>query len=155
MPATMIQELVRPGEFPGPMIPGAVRFATRLREEWERAVRTAAGSRRLPELHETRDEYRAILESHLRLLVELKTMAELHHHADDPAAPRGDELSEALSDLRLFHDELFPRWDTLDDFFQIAIENLKVPVTRLDEIAEKHQPPQSWFEEADNPFEPA
>ena len=154
MSAVMMKDLVQPfGEYPASMFRDAAGFAARLRAQWERAIHDAALTRRLPELHKTRDEYRLMLEGHLRLREELRTVAAIHHHAMDLEGEPDGELDAALDGLRKFHDELFPRWDTYEDFCQMALEVVRIPASRLDEIARKHPPPQSWYDETINPFE--
>jgi len=131
----------------GDFLRQASDLARSLPERWERAIRSASRSHTISVLHESRDEYRATLESHQRMLDELRAIAELRQQDTS-------EIDTAASGLRALHDRLFPGWNTLDDLYRIVIESLTLPASRLDEIARKHPLPQSWWDETDDPFSP-
>lgn len=155
MAATMLRELFRPRameDFPGPFACRARETAEELRADWERTARTAAENRRLNELHATRDDYRALLTGHLRLLEDYLDLTELHQRAFGPNRVWMEELKRAVDELRKLHDELFPRWQTRDDLAQILIEKFSLPAEKLRELAAKHPPPASWLEETTDPF---
>ena len=155
MAATMIQELFRTRElddFPGPFARRARQVAQELRVLWDHTCRTAAEGRRIDTLHSARDDYRALLQGHLRLLKEYLTLAELHQKVIPTDSTWVAELNRAVDDLTALHDELFPRWQTVEDLRQILIEKLALPTAKLRELADKYPPPASWVEETIDPF---
>jgi hypothetical protein len=155
MSATMLRELFRPRameDFPGPFAHRAREVAEELRADWERTARTAAENRRLDELHAARDDYRALLKGHLRLLEDYLDLTEVHQRAFGPNPVWLEELKRAVDELRKLHDELFPRWQTRDDLAHILIEKFSVPAEKLRDLAAKHPPPASWLEETTDPF---
>ena len=155
MPAMMLKKLFQiPAldDFPGPFVHRARSVSHELRDLWERTSRDAAANRKVDDLHAARDAYRALLQGHLRLLEDYLSVAELHQLHMGSASKRIAELRRAVDDLRQLHDELFPRWQTLDDLHAILTQKLTLPNAKLDELAAKHSPPQSWYEESIDPF---
>lgn len=155
MSAVMSRDLFRLPDledFPGPFAERARTVAGELRERWEGACRDAAEHRKIPELHAAREEYHALLEGHLRLLEEYLAVAELHRRLFGPHAARVEELRRAVAELRGLRDELFPRWQTVDDLYRLIIEKLTPPAEQLKALAAKYPPPESWLNETDDPF---
>jgi hypothetical protein len=155
MSAAVLRDLFQLSEmddFPGPFARRAGRVAEELRRLWDRTCRAAAANRTLPELHAARDDYEALLKGHLRLLDDYLAVAELHAQVFGPAAARVEELRRAADELRRLYDQLFPRWKTFDDLCEIVTEHIQPSTDRLRELAAKHAPPQSWYDETDDPF---
>ena len=155
MATAMLEQLFRPPaltDFPGPFAAAARRAAEGLRAEWDRTSRDAAESRRLDDLHAARDEYRALLEGHLRLVEDYLALTELHQRAFGPNPAWTEELNRARGTLRGLHDELFPRWRTADDLHQILVEKFSLPPEALRALAAKSPPPPAWSEETADPF---
>jgi len=155
MATMMLQKLFRlPAfdDFPGPFAHRATAVSRELREHWEHTSRDAAANRAVDELHAARDAYRDLLEGHLKLLEDYLSVARLHQLHLDPSSERIRELQEAFTGLQQLHNELFPRWQTLDDLREILRSKFTLPSVKLDELAAKHPPPQSWFDETIDPF---
>ena len=155
MAAPMLRELFdlsEMNEFPGPFARRARQVAEELRNTWDRTSREAATNRRLGDLHAARDDYRALLTGHLRLLEEYLTLTNLHQRAFGSNRIWLDELNRAVAELKKLHDELFPRWQTEEDLHQILVEQLSLPAEKLRELAVKSPPPASWYEETADPF---
>lgn len=151
----MLRELFRPRaleDFPGAFARRARETVEQLRETWDRTSRDAAANRCLIDLHVARDDYRALLSGHLRLLEDYLDLAELHCRAFDTPPNHVSELQTAVEKLKAFHDELFPRWQTAEDLHQIVIEKLSRPADELRDLAAKSPPPPSWAEETADPF---
>lgn len=155
MPALMLKKLFHlpaMDDFPGPFAHRASLASHELRELWERTSRDAAATRKVEELHAARDAYRALLQGHLRLLEDYLSVAQLHQLHLGPPSERISELRRAVENLRQLHDELFPRWQTLDDLQAILTKKFTLPAAKLDELAAKSPPPQSWLDEIIDPF---
>lgn len=155
MPALMLKKLFHlpaMDDFPGPFAHRAGLVSRELRELWERTSRDAAATRKIEELHATREAYRALLKGHLLLLEDYLSVAELHQLHLGPPSERVSELRRAEEGLRELHDELFPRWQTLDDLHAILAQKFTLSAAKLDELAAKSPPPQSWFDETLDPF---
>ncbi|HEV3438506.1 MAG TPA: hypothetical protein VG122_14175 [Gemmata sp.] len=155
MAVAMLRELFRPramADFPGPFAARARQVAEELRHDWDRTCRDAAENRRLEELHATRDDYQVLLKGHLRLLEDYLALTELHQSMFGSNPVWAEELSYAVGGLRNLYEELFPRWQTLQDLAQLAIEKFSLPTERLRELALKYPPPSSWYEETADPF---
>jgi hypothetical protein len=60
------------------------------------------------------------------------------------SAPIVSEAERALADLRAFSDKLFGRWQTLDDMYEILVEQCQLPTERLEAYAAANPIPQSW-----------
>lgn len=155
MATTMLRSLFRPREmddFPGPFAHRARETAEELRRDWERTSREAAENRRLEELHASRDDYQALLKGHLRLLENYLSLTEVHQRAFGPNPLWLTELGRAVEELKQLYDELFPRWQSLDDLTQLLIEKFSLPADKLRDLAARHPPPASWLEETADPF---
>lgn len=154
MPAMMLEKLFglpALDDFPGPFAHRAVAVSSELRQLWERTSRDSASNRTVEELHSARDAYRDLLRGHLKLLEDYISVSELHDRHLAPST-QIDELRRAAAGLRELHDELFPKWQTLDDLHDILRKKFTLPSAILDELAAKHPPPQSWFDETVDPF---
>lgn len=138
-------------DFPGPFARRARQVAVELRDRWEKTVRRAAEGRTVPDLHAARDDYRALLDGH-RLLVEQYQAVAGEHGRVFGANPEWAADLAAAAELRGLYDELFPRWQTLDDLFQLLIEKLAIPPEKVAAYAAKHPPPQSFWDEEIDPF---
>ncbi|QJW96505.1 hypothetical protein [Frigoriglobus tundricola] len=155
MATAMLHALFRLREmddFPGPFAPRARKVSEELREMWERTSREAVSSRRLAELHAARDDYRALLEGHLRLLEDYLGLSEIHQRAFGSNPIWVTELRRAVTELKGLHDELFPRWQTANDLHEMMVEKFSVPSDTLRELAAESPPPPSWAEETIDPF---
>jgi hypothetical protein len=151
----MLSELFRPralADFPGSFALRARETAEQLRAEWDRTSRAAAENRRLADLHAARDDYRALLSGHLRLLEDYLSLAELHSRVFGTGADRVTELREAVGALKGLHDELFPRWRTADDLHSLLIEKFTPPADALRALADRSSPPAAWLDETADPF---
>jgi len=154
MPAMMLEKLFglpALDDFPGPFARRATAVSREIRDLWERTSREAAAQRTVEELHAARDAYRDLLRGHLKLLEDYIAVSELHDRHLGPST-QIEELRRAAAGLRELHDELFPRWQSLDDLREILKRQLTLSPEKLNEIAAKHPPPQSWFEETIDPF---
>lgn len=127
MTSPMLRELFRPrvvSDFPGPMARKARQVADQLRAAWDRSWRSAVETGRLDDLHETRDQYHALLHGHLQFLGQYRAVAELHRRMLGSNPVWVEELSRAESDLRCFYEELFPRWQTAQDLCELLAERV-------------------------------
>jgi hypothetical protein len=153
--AAILNELfLLPGldDFPGPFAVRARQVTRELRDQWERTCREAANTRKVEELHAARGEYHDLLKGHIRLLEEYQSLTKLHQHIFGSNPAWAEELTRAVGELRKLYDELFPRWRTLKDLYAILIEKFSLSQADLERIAAKNPPPQSWFDETDDPF---
>ncbi|MBA4067104.1 MAG: hypothetical protein C0501_26035 [Isosphaera sp.] len=139
-------------DFPGPFARRARAVAGELRGDWDDTCRAAAADRRLDELHAARDDYHALLKGHLQLLEHYRALAGLHRQAFGANPAWAEELELAVGELRALYDELFPRWQTAEDLYQIAVEKSSLPADRLRDLAARCPPPTSWLDETDDPF---
>ena len=155
MAAAILNELFRPrglDDFPGPFAVRARQVAEELRDQWERTSREAARTRTIDELHAARGEYHALLKGHLRLVEEYQALTEVHQRVFGSNPAWAEELKRAADELRKLYDELFPRWQSREDLTGILIDKFSLPNAALIALAEKHPPPQSWYDETDDPF---
>jgi hypothetical protein len=79
-------------------------------------------------------------------------LTEVHQRVFGSNRAWADELARAVDELRRLYDELFPRWQTREDLTGILIDKFSLPNVALIALAEKHPPPQSWYDETDDPF---
>lgn len=141
--------------FPEPWFFGLTHSARFLGDRWRRICREAVEQHRVSELHAARDDVFAVFDrliafhkSYLGLLaLQQEVMGETYHLRWPP-----EELVRELDELVKLQGEIFPRWQTQDDLYQLLIDQFTLPADKLDAIAAKHPPPQSWYDETDDPF---
>ena len=98
-------------------------------------------------LHATRDDDRSGLLAALQLLDGYLTLSA---RSGDPA----DRLRASRDTLQKHSDSLFPRWQTLDDLEGILLERITPSREERLELVKRFPPPQAWYDETENPFEP-
>lgn len=123
---------------------------------WERVCAEALRTGDAERLHAARDDYQAILLGYLKLLDGYLMLAgRFGGEFDFPPQELADRLNETRDEIQKHYDSLFPRWQTLDDLEAILLERITPSNAELKELAKKYPPPPSWYEETENPFEPA
>lgn len=155
MSAMMLRELYRPEGWDDftELFTHRVRVAAdELKAHWDRACRAAAENRTVADLHAVRDEYEALLSRQLRLCREHLAAAEQHRRVFGPNPTGADDLAAAARELQALYDELFPRWQTLDDLYEIILAKYSLRAEQLEAFAAKNRPPASWYDETDDPF---
>lgn len=122
------------------------KLPDQLAERRKQLFRDVAMNRRAAELHEGREEYRRIYDDYIGVAERYQALAEA---AGSPLAAEFESVAEAIRQQR---DDLFGRWRTLDDLYQVLIKDLTPSAERLKAFAARSPPPQSWFDETDDPF---
>lgn len=143
--------------FEGPWFLHPSDLVTFLKDRWKGICREAVLSRRLEELHATRDDLLAVFKhlitlqkTHLRLLDLREQLMGRNGH---PRWPR-EELERAVEELTRLKDDIFSNWHTADDLAEILVENFTLTSEQLRAYADRNPPPQSWYDETDDPFAP-
>lgn len=131
------------------------RYSRLLKDRWEGLCREAAANRQLAELHAARGECEAVFDqliafhkSYLRLL---DLQQQLTGRNGPPPWPR-ESLTRATEELVGLRDEIFSRWHTVEDLARMLVEKSSLPAEQLRELAAKHPPAQSWYDETTDPF---
>lgn len=125
-----------------------------VRDTWQKLVQNVVEHRRAEQLHTERAEYQTIVREWID---QLSGFVDFCRRVSLPAAVAPAVLERAergLTELREFHDTLFARWQTLDDLYEIVVEQYRLPIERLSAWAAANPPPQSWYDETSDPFEP-
>lgn len=122
---------------------------------WERVSADTLRTGDAERLHAARDDYQAILLGYLKVLDGYLMLAgRFGDEFDFPPQELGDRVSETRDEIQKHYDSLFPRWQTLDDLEGILLERITPSNAELKELAKRYPPPQAWYEETANPFEP-
>jgi hypothetical protein len=141
--------------FPEPWFFHPPHFARLLKDRWGQICREAAAERKVEELHAARGSVLSVFDRliafHKSYLALLDLQEELTGRNGHPRWPR-QELVRATEELVGLRDEIFSRWQTRDDLYQILIEKFTPSAERQKDLAAKYPPPQSWYEETDDPF---
>jgi hypothetical protein len=120
-------------------------------DTWDKLCQDALRVGDAEPLHATRDPYEAYLRGELdRLDLLIRTI-------DSRPESSGEYRMRfvALRDQLATHfNKLFPRWQTLEDLEGILLEPLTPSrETRL-ELVKRYPPPQAWYDETVDPFQP-
>jgi hypothetical protein len=135
------------------LVTQATRITNEFRQRWEVCIRDSAGSQRISSLHASRDNYYSVLTGHLKFLEGCVEFARLQQDIFLDGNDFASKLVDAENETRNLIDELFPRWQSIDDLKQMIIEKLSPSPDRLRELAKRFPPLQSWHQETENPFE--
>lgn len=147
MPATLIREFAaRDEERLAAVLAGLRDLPEQLAERRKQQFGDAAEGRRLPELHAERDDYRRLYDRYVEAAEQHRELAEA------AGSPLAAEFGRVADEVRSQRDELFARWHTLDDLYRIVIELFTPSPERVAYLAAKYPPPQSWYDETDDPF---
>jgi hypothetical protein len=144
MVSPVLRELAGPFR---PVIP--FEYAQDVSDAWTRACGLASKSGNADELHTVRDDYQAALLAHLKILDGWLTLLSRFPHEYPPGF--AERMTSSREELQKHYDSLFPRWQTLEDLEAILLERISLPNERLQKLAAKNPPPQSWYDEADAP----
>lgn len=110
--------------------------------------RDAAMEARAEELHAGREEYRRIYDDYIGVAERFRALAET---AGSPLVADFERVAGAIRGQR---DEVFGRWQSFDDLCALLIEVIQPSAEKLKQLAAKYPPPQSWYDETDDPFTP-
>lgn len=158
MVAAVVRELFEPDPFfhhPDPWFLFE-RGRRQVVPAWDRVCAKTLRTGDAERLHAARDDYQAILLGYLKVLDGYQLLA--GRFGDEfpfPPQELADRLSETREEIQKHYDSLFPRWQTLDDLENILLERITPSNAELKELAKRYPPPQSWYKETENPFEPA
>lgn len=144
----MVSPVLR--ELAGPFRPIiSFDYAQDVSDAWVRACGLATENGNADDLHAARDDYQAALLAHLKILDGWLTLLNRFPHEYPPGFAK--DFAGIRDNLQKHYDSLFPRWQTLEDLEAILLERISLPNDRLQKLAAKNPPPQSWYSEADAP----
>ena len=112
----------------------------------EKLFRDVIASKRVDELHASRDAFRRHFDDRIGIAERYQSIAE------NSGSLLAVEFAAAADELRSQRDELFAKWQTMDDLYRILIELVTPSRERMRELVEKYPAPQSWIDATDNPF---
>jgi hypothetical protein len=147
MVATPVRELFAP--FSPDFWAPAANLGESLVRAWDKVCADTLASGDAEPLHTTRDTYRAGLSAALATLDGYQSIAD---GSDDSDA--AERIGRSREQLLRHYDSLFPRWQTLDDLEGILLERITPTREELKELAKRYPPPQAWYDDDVNPFEP-
>jgi len=75
-------------------------------------------------------------------------------HADPESAALRARMIALRDQLATKYSELFPKWQTTDDLEDILLARMISPLAARIELAKRFPPPQSWYDETEDPFAP-
>ena len=121
-------------------------------EVWEATRRETLRMGDAEALHAQRDQCESFFKGELERIDDcLKAVAP----QEDREAIRSYARLTALRDqLATKYNELFPKWQTLDDLEDILLAPLQLSQEQCIELAKRFPPPQSWYGEDFDPFTP-
>lgn len=128
------------------------RMGRELLDAWDRVCKERLAAGDAEPLQAVRDEYLAVLLAHMKIIDGYLSLLD---REDNPrATAHADQVRATRELLQQHHDKLFPRWQTLDDLECILLAPLALSKAQRDMLVAHYPPPQSWFEETIDPFEP-
>jgi hypothetical protein len=147
MPATLIREFAaRDADRLAAVLAGMRDLPDQLAERRRTMFRDAALRRQVPELHAGRDDYRRLYDGYIESAERSRDLAEA------AGSPLAAEFARVADEVRKQRDELFDRWQTLDDLYRIIVDALAIPPDRWPALAAGFRPPDWWYDEAEDPF---
>jgi hypothetical protein len=126
----------------------ALGFAARLRPCWEEYQR-AGWAGQANRVHALRGGLLRTFEARLRYLAEAIRLASVAADLTGRPVPGSERLSGAIQALEALKNEVFGRWNTLEDLEQILVETHPLSAERFDSLARHYRAPQAWYEQED------
>ncbi|MGL6097150.1 MAG: hypothetical protein ACRC7O_15300 [Fimbriiglobus sp.] len=125
-----------------------LRLPQRLRARWEEMAHAVAKRDQVAVLHAERDDYRAVFDEYLVSIGEFVSIL------SQIKSPLLDEFLRVYSEVAGLRNEIFRGWDTEEHLAEKLVAVLSPTMAELQEIAIRHPPPPSWYDETDDPFAP-
>ena len=159
MPETLAANLIGGDEvlFLEPWVLRLGGMAGVLRARWDSLCREIGRNGKIEELHECRGDVRAVFDRHLDLFKNYFALLDLTEQMTErngPVRHARELVARETEELTRLYDEIFPRWQTLDDLAALLIERMQPTPERLKTLAEAYPPPQSWYDDDFDPFTP-
>jgi hypothetical protein len=129
-----------------------------LRDRWETLCRETARNGDIEALHAAREDIEAVFNQYLTLLksqLALLDLTERLTENDRELQEIRTDLTRVTDELTRLYNEIFPRWQSLDDLGEVLIEKVPLNAVQLEGLAERHPPPKSWYDDDFDPFTPA
>ena len=131
-------------------------IADRVLANWKAMIHTMILEKKIEQLYSSRKEYEEIVRdwiSQLDEFINLLINAFGPHYNDDSIGVLG-RAQKSRRTLADFSNRIFQRWNTPDEFDDLLLDETAISPAVFDEFAKRFPPPQSWYDETDNPFEP-
>ena len=128
-----------------------------LKDRWDVICQETIRTGRIAELHAARDDIKAVFDAYLSLLKDSVVLFGLSNRLferNGQFQEMRDELARATDELTKLRDEIFAKWQTEDDIAEVLIEKFPFSPKQLEGLAKRSPPPQSWYDEAFDPFTP-
>jgi hypothetical protein len=128
------------------------RVGRELFEAWQRVSNACRTRGDAEPLHAVRDQYERVLLAHLKILDGYLSL--LSQDSAPRATAHADQVQTTRDLLQALYDSLFPKWKTLDDLEDILLAEITPSLEARIELAKRYPPPQSWYDEVNDPIEP-
>ena len=66
--------------------------------------------------------------------------------------PGAERLPVAMQDLSTLKEEIFGKWNTLEELEQMLVDSYPLSAEQFDVLATKYRPPQEWYLQEGQPF---
>jgi hypothetical protein len=135
----------------GGIIPQALRLAMGSRADWMRCVQEVAAGRGA-EVHAARSGFEQRLRTHAEIVRRGVRLVRAANQVAEQPLPGSERLGEALKELERLQTGVLDHWQSLDDLEELAVAWFPLPSAKLEQLAPKLAPPQSWYDEEGQPF---
>jgi hypothetical protein len=126
-----------------------------LRDRWDAICRETIRNGRIDELHAARDDIQAVFDRYIALFKDYVALLDLIERTTDRNGPLPhlrERISRETEELTLLYDEIFPKWQSVDDVAEMILAKHSLTQAELKIIAAANRPAQSWYEETIDPF---
>jgi hypothetical protein len=130
-------------------------IAAVMRSRWDSLCWRVSRSGQIDELQSARTAVQTVLDRHIALFEDYLALLDLTEQItahDGSARQAREQVVREMAELRRLHDEIFPRWQTVDDVAEMILEKFSLTQAELRAIAAANPPQQSWYEETIDPF---
>jgi len=124
-----------------------MKLPEELATQTQKLFRDVIKSKRVDELHASRDKLLQLYDDHIAIAERNLSRAE------NFGSLLASDFAALGDGIRVQRDVLFAKWQSKDDLYRILIELVTPSEERMKELVKKYPPPQSWFDATDNPFE--
>ena len=129
----------------------SIGLAARLRPRWE-LYKQAGWKGQVEQVHARRRDLLRSFEARLRQFAQAIRMASSAASLTSREVPGSERLPAAIQELTALKEEVFGKWNTLEDLEQILVETYPLSAEQFDSLAMKYCPPAEWYQQEEQPF---
>lgn len=126
-------------------------FPEEMRDRWQHLCQIGMAGR-AEEVHAQRETLRQQFQVRLDFVGSALRVASACAGLGGGDVTGETDLREVSRQLETLRDEIFSRWETLEDLEDLLAARFPLPAAKLEALGERHQPATAWYNQEGKPF---